>query len=359
MTSDCTGLNGAPLDGPEPDGAPAGRYAAFRRFLSRFDHRPGAARAAERPPGLPVRAMLLGLLSSRRQAHTRRLWARWLEPVMLRDPVLLTIADPLPGCIRVLDTAGWWPALSRRMDDLPATLQTRLDNRLADGALDRVLASPEMVDWAETLRDRSLTVLDALRTDPAALALFLEEANTHRMRAASALAIPGGVVALRPLDGADVETLTAALRLSDSWRALGGRAPDMEIDELLACVRGALADDGIPPEAMALFAVAGLYTRRDPLLGAALRALLPLPLVDSAAAWLTAHSEETDGGVSDLPLPGGGPAHGSDRGLRDLLEAARRSGPSLPTAPAQRLASPLAGAMNATGAPGARWPGAR
>ncbi|TWA81475.1 hypothetical protein FBZ83_108367 [Azospirillum brasilense] len=360
MTPDCTGRNGAPLDGPDRDGpdrdgpdrdgVPGGRYAAFRRFLSRFDHRPGAARAAERSAGLPVRAMLLGLLSSRRQAHTRRLWARWLEPVMLRDPALLSIADPLPGCIRVLDTAGWWPALSRRMDDLPATVQNRLDNRLADGALDRVLASPEMVDWAEVLRDRSLTVLDALRTDPTALALFLEEANTHRMRAASALAIPGGVVTLRPLDGADVETLAAALRLSDGWRTLGGRAPDMEIDELLACVRGAMANDSVPPEAMALFAVAGLYARRDPLLGAALRALLPLPLVDSAAAWLTAHSEEADGGVSDTPMRGGSPAHAPDRGLRDLFEAARRSGQSLSAPPA----SPLAGVMNITGTPGGR-----
>ncbi|MFC5359689.1 hypothetical protein [Azospirillum himalayense] len=341
-------------DGTGPNGAPIGRYAAFRRFLSRFDHRPGASRAADRPGGLPVRAMFLGLLSSRRQAHTRRLWARWLEPVMLRDPVLLSIADPLPGCIRVLDTAGWWPALSRRMDDLPATVQNRLDNRLVDGALDRVLASPEMVDWAEVLRDRSLTVLDALRTDPAALALFLEEANTHRMRAASALAIPGGVVALRPLDGTDVDTLATALRLSDRWRPLGGRAPDMEIDELLACVRGALTSDSIPPEALALFAVAGLYTRRDPLLGAALRALLPLPLVDAAAAWLTAHSEEADGSVSDLSMPGVSPMRASDRGLRDLFEAARRSGRSLSPSPAKRPASPPAGVMNVTGTPGAR-----
>ncbi|AWJ84965.1 hypothetical protein TSH58p_16420 [Azospirillum sp. TSH58] len=349
MTSDATTLDGTNLDG-----APTGRYAAFRRFLSRFDHHPGASRAADRTVGLPVRAMLLGLLSSRRQAHTRRLWARWLEPVMLRDPVLLSVAEPLPGCIRVLDTAGWWPALSRRMDDLPATVQNRLENRLVNGALDRVLASPEMVDWADVLRDRSLAVLDALRTDPTALALFLEEANTHRMRAASTLAIPGGVAMLRPLDGMDVDTLAAALRLSDGWRTLGGRAPDMEIDELLACVRGALASDSVPPEAMALFAVAGLYTRRDPLLGAALRALLPLPLVDAAAAWLTAHSEETDGGVSDLTALGGGPARGSDRGLRDLFEAARRSGQSPSPASAERLGLPMAGAVDAPGAPGVR-----
>ncbi|WP_188259449.1 hypothetical protein [Azospirillum tabaci] len=347
-------LKNGDSNGRDLNAALTSRCAAFRRFLSRFDHRPGASRAADPPASLPVRAMLLGLLSSRRQAHTRRLWARWLEPVMLRDPVLLSVADPLPGCIRVLDTAGWWPALSRRMDDLSATVQNRLDNRLAEGALDRVLASPEMVNWAEVLRDRSLAVLDALRTDPTALALFLEEANSHRMRAASTLAIPGGVAALRPLDGTDVDTLTAALRLSDGWRTLGGRAPDMEIDELLACVRGALSNDSVPPEAMALFAVAGLYTRRDPLLGAALRALLPLPLVDSAAAWLTAHSEETDGGASGLPVLGGSTAHGSDRGLRDLFEAARRSGQSLSAPPAGQLAPPLAGVMNASGTPGGR-----
>lgn len=323
---DAGSLYGMDLNGANPDSASAGRYAAFRRFLSRFDHRTGSLRAAERPGSPPMRAMLLSLLSSRRRAHTRRLWARWLEPVMLRDPLLLCIPDPLPGCIRVIDTAGWWPALSRRMDDLPVTVQTRLENRLADGALDRVLASPEMVDWAETLRERSLTVLDAIRTSPGALALFLEEANTHRMRAASTLAIPGGVTALRPLDGTDVDTLAAALRLSDGWRTLGGRAPDMEIDELLACVRGAMADGSVSPEAMAFFAVAGLYTRRDPLLGAALRALLPLPLVDAAAAWLTAHTEETDGGVAEMSPLGGGPARGFDRGLRDLFEAARRSG---------------------------------
>ncbi|WP_449225610.1 hypothetical protein [Azospirillum argentinense] len=356
MTPNNATLDGTvmPLDGAGPNGAPTGPYAAFRRFLSRFDHRLTAPRATERPASLPVRAMLLGLLSSRRQAHTRRLWARWLEPVMLRDPALLSVADPLPGCIRVLDTAGWWPALSRRMDDLPVTVQTRLENRLADGALDRVLASPEMVDWAEVLRDRSLAVLEALRTDPTALALFLEEANAHRMRAASTLAIPGGVGALRPLDGSDVDTLAAALLLSDGWRRLGGRAPDMEIDELLACVRGALANDSVTPEAMALFAVAGLYTRRDPLLGAALRALLPLPLVDAAAAWLTAHTDETDGGVTDLATPGGGPARGFDRGLRDLLEAARRSGGGRPPSPAERPGPPLAGAINITGTPGAR-----
>ncbi|MBB3263845.1 hypothetical protein FHW79_001441 [Azospirillum sp. OGB3] len=344
--------NATKPDGTGLDGAPTGRYGAFRRFLSRFDRRPGASRTADRPAGLPVRAMVLGLLSSRRQAHTRRLWARWLEPVMLRDPALLSVADPLPGCIRVLDTAGWWPALSRRMDDLPATVQNRLENRLADGALDRVLASPEMVNWAESLRDRSLTVLDALRTDPAALALFLEEANTHRMRAASALAIPGGVVALRPLDGADVETLTTALRLSDSWRMLGGRAPDMEIDELLACVRGAMANDSVPPEAMALFAVAGLYTRRDPLLGAALRALLPLPLVDAAAAWLTAHSEERNGSASNLPMLGSGPAP-ADRGLRDLFEAARRSGDPSP-ALIRRPGHSMAGVADLSGTQGLR-----
>ncbi|MDQ2105567.1 hypothetical protein [Azospirillum isscasi] len=305
--------NGRDLNGTDPDGTPIGRYAAFRRLLSRLDRGADAARTADRPAGLPMRAMLLGLLSSRRRAHTRRLWARWLEPVMLRDPALLAITEPLPGCIRVIDTAGWWPALSRRMDDLPATVQTRLEDRLAEGALERVLASPEMAGWAETLRNRSLAVLDAVRTNPTTLALFLEEANAHRMRAASALTFPGGVAALRPLDGADVETLATALRLSDSWRMLGGRAPDMEIDELLACVRGALTGGGVPPEAMALFAVAGLYTRRDPLLGAALRALLPLPLVDAAASWLTEHVDETntdradDGAAYALP-PGGGHA---------------------------------------------------
>ncbi|CAO3421267.1 hypothetical protein [Azospirillum argentinense] len=354
MTPIGTTLDAMPLDSSGPNGAPTGRYAAFRRFLSCFDRRPGVSPATERPAGLPVRAMLLGLLSSRRQAHTRRLWARWLEPVMLRDPALLSVPDPLPGCIRVLDTAGWWPALSRRMDDLPATVQNRLENRLVDGALDRVLASPEMVDWAEVLRERSLAVLDALRTDPAALALFLEEANTHRMRAASTLAIPGGVVALRALDGTDVDTLAAALRLSDGWRALGGRAPDMEIDELLACVRGALANDSVPPEAMALFAVAGLYTRRDPLLGAALRALLPLPLVDAAAAWLTAHTEDTDSGVTDFPMHGGISTRGLDRGLRDLYEAARRSGDFPSPAHARRPEHPLSGAMNITATPGGR-----
>lgn len=347
-------LNGSDLTGTDPNDAPTGRYAAFRQFLSRLDHGADRPRTADGVAGLPMRAMLLGLLSSRRRAHTRRLWARWLEPVMLRDPALLTVADPLPGCIRVIDTAGWWPALSRRMDDLPATVQTRLENRLADGALGRVLASPEMVDWAETLRDRSLAVLDALRTDPTALALFLEEANAHRMRAASALAIPGGVAMLRPLDGADVETLATALRLSDSWRALGGRAPDMEIDELLACVRGALTGGGVPPEAMALFAVAGLYTRRDPLLGAALRALLPLPLVDAAAAWLTAHTAESDGAVADVPPLGGGQVQGLDRGLRDLFEAALCSGRPLSPTDAKRLGRALAGVVDVAPTPGGR-----
>ncbi|KAA0688730.1 hypothetical protein [Azospirillum brasilense] len=317
-------LDGMEVNGSNTNGASVGRYAVFRRILSCFEQSSGSSRTAERSASQPMRALLLGLLSSRRRAHTRRLWARWLEPVMLRDPALLSIADPLPGCIRVIDTAGWWPALSRRMDDLPVTVETRLENRLGDGVLDRVLASPEMVDWAESLRERSLAVLDALRTDPGALALFLEEANTHRMRAASTLAIPGGVAALRPLDGTDVDTLASALRLSDGWRALGGRAPDMEIDELLACVRGAITDGSVPPEAMALFAVAGLYTHRDPLLGAALRALLPLPLVDAAAAWLTAHTEETADGVTDASPFGSGPARGFDRGLH-LFEAARRS----------------------------------
>ncbi|MBY3753337.1 hypothetical protein GBZ26_19710 [Azospirillum formosense] len=341
-------------NGTNPNGAFFGRYAAFRRFLSCFEHSPGPSRTTERSTSQPMRAMLLGLLTSRRRAHTRRLWARWLEPVMLRDPALLSIADPLPGCIRVVDTAGWWPALSRRMDDLPVTVQNRLDNRLADGALERVLASPEMVDWAETLRERSLAVLDALRTDPGALAQFLEEANTHRMRAASTLVIPGGVAALRPLDGTDVDTLVAALRLSDGWRTLGGRAPDMEIDELLACVRGAMADGSVPPEAMALFAVAGLYTHRDPLLGAALRALLPLPLVDAAAAWLTAHTEETGDGITEASSPGGGPAQGFDRGLRDLFEAARRSGhPLSPMDTGRPEHAPSVG-MGAAGASGGR-----
>ena len=336
----------------DENGMPVSRYATFRRLLSRLDHGAGIGpeRTAGESTGQPVRAMLRGLLSSRRRAHTRRLWARWLEPVMLRDPALLAIAEPLPGCVRVVDTAGWWPALSRRMDDLPATVQSRLDDRLASGALDRVLASAEMTGWAETLRSGSLSVLDAVRTDPAALALFLEEANAHRMRAASALAIPGGVAALRPLDGADVETLAAALRLSDGWRTLGGRAADMEIDELLACVRGALTGGSMAPEAMALFAVAGLYSRRDPLLGAALRALLPLPLVDAAAAWLTAHgngakahAERAGDGFAGLPSLGGGQAETLDRGVRDLFEAATRSGRPVSPADAKRLGRALAG----------------
>ncbi|WP_448203411.1 hypothetical protein [Azospirillum sp. sgz302134] len=330
----------------------AGRYDTLQRLLSRLDRRtrdrllehlatmpPARGRAAS-----PMRAMLLQLCN-RRRAHSRRLWARWLEPVTLRDPALLAIATPLPGCIHLADTAGWWAALSRRMGGTPADIQHGVERRLAHASLDGVLTSDEATGWSEALRERSLEVIRSLRKDAGARMAFLEDANAERALAAEALS-PSGDAPQRTLGDLDLDTLTTALSVAPAWQRLGGRAATMEVDDLLASVRSALTSGGISPDAMALYAVAGLYARRDPLLGAALRALLPLPLVEAAVAGLSAGAEDFRLPLSELEPMSGTQVRGLDGGLRALFDAAMASGHPLSPADAKRLGRALAGVVD-------------
>lgn len=338
----------------EPDAAPpTKRYDTLRRLLSRLDRQTRARlldHLADSPshgglPASPLRMMLLQFLSSRRRAHTRRLWARWLEPVMLRDPALLAMHTPLPGCIRAADLCGWWTALSRRMGDTPSGIQAAIEDRLLEAPLDRVMASDEAAGWSDLLRCRSLAIMREVRSDPAALASFLADANAERYRnnpghGGKAEGLP------RALDIADFDTLSTALRVAPSWRRLPGRAVLMDVDDLLATVRDALTGDGIPPDAMALYAVAGLYAQRDPLLGAALRALLPLPLVEAAVSRLADCGDGTASSPTDVEPFRTGQAPGLDHGLRALFDTATASGHPLTPTEAKRLGRALAGVVD-------------
>lgn len=330
----------------------AGRYDKVRQLLSRLDRKTRtrlfdelvAQPALSGPFTSPMMTMLLDVLTGRRRSHARRLWTRWLEPVMLRDRALLSVRAPLPGCLRLADAAGWWVALSCRMGDTPAAIQECMEERAASAPLERVLASEEAERWAETLRRASLAVLEALNDRPADRAAFLAEANTERARVTQ-----NGVPA-RPLDASDLSTLVAALRAGPDLRRLGGSAQAMEIDRLIATVRDALAGNGAPPDAMALFAVAGLYARRDPVLGAALRALMPLPLVEAAVSALDVSG--IGGGMSGQGMmPAVRPLHtaaagGLDRGLMALFDAASESGRPLSPDDAKRLGRALAGVVD-------------
>ncbi|MBP2310814.1 hypothetical protein [Azospirillum soli] len=326
----------------------AGRYDKVRQLLSRLDRKTRArlfdelvaqpTKAAS--PTSPMMAMLLDVLTGRRRSHARRLWTRWLEPVMVRDRALLSVRTPLPGCIRLADAAGWWVALSRRMGDTPADIQDRMEECAASAPLDRVLASEEAERWSETLRCKSLAALEALHDDPTERVAVLAEANAERARMA-----PNGVPA-RPLDASDLLTLTAALRAGPDLRRLGGAAQSMDIDRLIALVRDALTGCGAPPDAMALFAVAGLYARRDPVLGAALRALMPLPLVENAVTALDAFGVGGQGTASEVRSLPAAPATGLDRGLMALFDAASDSGRPLSPDDAKRLGRALAGVVD-------------
>ncbi len=338
----------------EPNATPpTKRYDTVRRLLSRLDRQTRARllnHLADSPghdgsPASPVRLMLLQLLSSRRRAHTRRLWGRWLEPVMLRDPTLLTIHTPLPGCIRAADLPGWWTALSRRMGDTPSDIQAAIEDRLLEAPLDRVMASDEAAGWSDLLRFRSVVIMREVRSDPAALASFLDDANAERFRSntghnGKADALP------RALDIADFDTLATALHVAPAWRRLPGRAALMEVDDLLNTVRDALTGGGIPPDAMALYAVAGLYAHRDPLLGAALRALLPLPLVEAAVSRMADCGDEDEASPTDVEPLRSGQARGLDHGLRALFDTATASGHPLTPEEAKRLGRALAGVVD-------------
>ncbi|HYD70364.1 hypothetical protein [Azospirillum sp.] len=158
-----------------------------RRTVSRLfdavapDPRDGGARPAH------VGAALLEVLNGRRRAHARRLWTRWVEPVMLRDAVTLAHPQPTPGCIHFIDTAGWWAALSRRMAPLVAEIQDTAAARAQRMPLDAVLASPDAARWTEDLRRGSLSELDALRDSPIARCAVLAEVNAERQRLAAGI----------------------------------------------------------------------------------------------------------------------------------------------------------------------------
>jgi len=332
---------------------PTKRYDTVRRLLSRLDRQTRArlldhladSSSHDGHPASPMRLMLLQLLSSRRRAHTRRLWARWLEPVMLRDPALLTTHTPLPGCIRTADLSGWWTALSRRMGDTPSEIQTAIEDRLLEAPLDRVMASDEAARWSDLLRFRSLAVLREVRNEPASLASFLDDANAERLRSNPSRCWTEDKPP-RALDIVDFDTLATALRVSPAWRRLPGRAALMEVDDLLATVRDALTGGGVPPDAMAFYAVAGLYAHRDPLLGAALRALLPLPLVEAAVSRLADCGDEIESSPTDVEPLRAGQARGLDHGLRALFDTATASGHPLTPAEAKRLGRALAGVVD-------------
>ena len=338
----------------EPDATPpTRRYDTVRLLLARLDRQTRARlldHLANAPghgghPASPMRLMLLQILSSRRRAHTRRLWARWLEPVMQRDPSLLTIHTPLPGCIRTSDLPGWWTALSRRMGDTPSRIQTAIEDRLLEAPLDRVMASDEAAGWSDLLRFRSVAVMREVRSDPAALASFLDDANAERFRSNPGRS--GKTEALpRALDITDFDTLATALHVAPALRRLPGRAVLMEVDDLLTTVRDALTGGGIPPDAIALYAEAGLYAHRDPLLGAALRALLPLPLVEAVVSRLADCGDESEASPTDVEPLRAGAARGLDHGLRALFDTATASGHPLTPAEAKRLGRALAGVVD-------------
>ncbi|MCW2236561.1 hypothetical protein [Azospirillum canadense] len=356
--------------GLESKAAGAGRYDTVRRLLLRLDRRTratllthlgNASAAADRPPS-PMRAMLLQLLKSRREDHARRLWERWLEPVMLRDPELRGAPVPPPGLIHAGDLGGWWTALSRRMGAAPDSIRSCIEDRLTDATLEEVLASDEAARWSDFLRLRSLAILQGLQGDPGALAAFLDDANEEHLRSACGTVAPDEASPLRRpahlqsahphstrrLVAADLRTLTTALRVAPAWQRLAGPAAGMEVEDLLAGVRGVLTGGGMPPDAMALYAVAGMYARHDPLLAAALRALLPLPLVDAAVAWMAGSSS----GGAVPPAPNGVPpmradqARGLDHGLRTLFDTALSSGRPLSPMDAKRLGRALAGVVD-------------
>lgn len=343
---------------PYRKAAGAGRYDAVRRILSRLDRQTrtrllehlASMPVSDGRPMSPLRAMLLQLLTNRRREHTRRLWARWLEPVMQRDPTLLGITAPLPGTVPGFihsgDLTGWWRALARRMGDVPASIQSCIEDRLIEAPFDHVMATDEAARWSDFLRLRSLAILQGLRSDPKALAAFLDDANAPRVPAG----IDGPAAEDRPhrlLSSPDVDTLTIALRVAPAWQRFGGRAAAMEVEDLLLCVRRALSGGGMPPDAMALYAVAGLYARRDPLLGAALRALLPLPLVEAAVDWLAACAGGTlPAAATDIPAWHHDQLPGLDHGLRALFDTAMTSGRPLTPADAKRLGRALAGVVD-------------
>ncbi|MBP2290889.1 hypothetical protein [Azospirillum rugosum] len=358
--------------------AGAGRYDTVRRLLSRLDQQTcaklldhlGDLPADDDRPVSPMRAMLIQLLRSRRWEHTRRLWARWLEPVILRDPRLLGTPTPPPGLIHAGDLPGWWTALSRRMGEVPAGIRSCIEERLSHATLGEVLASDEAARWSDFLRLRSLAILQGLHNDPAALAAFLDDANAERLRSACGSAAPD-LWSARKLTAADAATLTTALRVAPSWPRLGGRAADAEVEDLLSGVRGVLTGGGMPPDAMALYAVAGMYAQQDPLLAAALRALLPLPLVDAAVAWLASrggagmtvatglppmhadqthanqiHADQLHAGHIRAAQMRADQARGLDHGLRALFDTALSSGRPLSPADAKRLGRALAGVVD-------------
>ncbi len=361
--------------GLESKAAGAGRYDTVRRLLLRLDRRTratllthlGDSSAADRPPS-PMRAMVVQLLKSRRQDHACRLWERWLEPVMLRDPDLRAAPLPPPGLIHAGDLGGWWTALSRRMGAVPDSIRSCIEDRLTDATLEEVLASDEAARWSDFLRLRSLAILQGLQGDPGALAAFLDDANEERLRSACGTVAPDEASPLRRpahpqsahphsirrLVAADLGTLTTALRVAPAWQRLAGPAAGMEVEDLLAGVRGVLTGGGMPPDAMALYAVAGMYARHDPLLAAALRALLPLPLVDAAVAWMAGGGNGGgNGGGGAVPsAPNGVPpmradqARGLDHGLRTLFDTALSSGRPLSPMDAKRLGRALAGVVD-------------
>ena len=76
--------------------------------------------------------------------------------------------------------------------------------------------------------------------------------------------------------------------------------------------------------------MAGLYARRDPVLGAALRALMPLPLVEDAVGALDAFAIAGQGTAPELRSLPAASAVGLDRGLMALAGVVDRPAPTSP-----------------------------
>ena len=224
----------------------------------------------------PVARMLVGMLNGRRSEHARRVWTGLFDALILRDDAVLTSGVRLAGALHLADVSAWWFALAPRMGAQINRVQETVTRLAKEQPLNEIFASAEAQSWAEELRQRSLAVLARLRAAPAEATAFLNEVSGFRAE----IVKRHGVRQREGVSRSDMEVMETILQAAPAWA--GQPLPSLLHGDPVRLALDMARRGDCKREGAAMFAVAGLHRRDDPVLASRLYEAFPTPVAKDA-----------------------------------------------------------------------------
>ncbi|CAK0741549.1 transposase [Azospirillaceae bacterium] len=130
-----------------------------------------------------VRQSVIEYLNRLRPHRARRLFTDLFDPFLNSDDNLFRCKNSVYGVVLRADVGGLWTGLSRyAFPDLIEEIQTRLDDMSKENLLERVLISPEAMEFRERMRVAAVRFLDALSADRDLFNQFVQTVNRERKR---------------------------------------------------------------------------------------------------------------------------------------------------------------------------------